>query len=360
MLERQYRKDANRHASASPFLIHFRIASHGSICYENCHPFMMDDGGAMIHNGMLPFSADRTKSDTKEFAENIVKVMGENWQDNEYAVGLVEEAIGKHNKIVMLWPDYSYLILNEKSGFWREDVWFSNYSCNRRAPVVTRNPTTPATATGSSHNVTPPATYSPRTNSPVQTRPYIDDGLYAPGKVWDSARLRWCMPPQLVEGESLRLVEPPRANREGVVWDEELKVYRDAPRAPEKIITPADIVEAEEARIEAREKRINDAILEAKGNPPTPPSATYDQISNMIKANERFMNRMKNGAELINVSGKLRCSRCRSDVTAIEVRLDHTSDECDEIARFMRPMSADEGRVINGTHGRHIVAYPGL
>lgn len=34
-------------------IIHFRLATHGSICRANCHPFSLD-GIYFAHNGVLP------------------------------------------------------------------------------------------------------------------------------------------------------------------------------------------------------------------------------------------------------------------------------------------------------------------
>lgn len=60
-------------------IIHFRYATHGSICEANCHPFKDEATGvAFAHNGVLPIKAedDMTDSETafrRRFAPKIEK-----------------------------------------------------------------------------------------------------------------------------------------------------------------------------------------------------------------------------------------------------------------------------------------------
>lgn len=58
-------KRLKRVPTDEPCLMHFRLATHGSICKENCHPYNFDDVWFM-HNGILdvkPFG-DLTDSET--------------------------------------------------------------------------------------------------------------------------------------------------------------------------------------------------------------------------------------------------------------------------------------------------------
>lgn len=45
--------------------IHFRMATHGSVCVNNCHPFSYKGEVFMMHNGVLPIKSvgDRTDSE---------------------------------------------------------------------------------------------------------------------------------------------------------------------------------------------------------------------------------------------------------------------------------------------------------
>ena len=64
-----------------PFLIHFRIATHGGISPQNCHPFPVSENenelkaidfcckNAFVHNGILPFRPRKESlSDSQEFS----------------------------------------------------------------------------------------------------------------------------------------------------------------------------------------------------------------------------------------------------------------------------------------------------
>lgn len=119
----------------SPFLIHMRIRSAGSLNENNTHPFPIE-GGALIHNGTLfqPTgndigTADDRKSDTRVFAERLFNIL--KYQDVVDAKDDIERAI-RYNKIALLYDDAKYLILNEAEGEWIDDIWYSNGSCKIR------------------------------------------------------------------------------------------------------------------------------------------------------------------------------------------------------------------------------------
>jgi predicted glutamine amidotransferase len=67
-IEKSFLRDMENN-SESVFLVHHRIKSHGEVCKENCHPFRMADGGALIHNGVIPIHGiPKDWSDTRHFA----------------------------------------------------------------------------------------------------------------------------------------------------------------------------------------------------------------------------------------------------------------------------------------------------
>lgn len=45
-------------------IIHFRLATHGSICRANCHPFVKDDV-YFAHNGVLPINSVNDMTDSE-------------------------------------------------------------------------------------------------------------------------------------------------------------------------------------------------------------------------------------------------------------------------------------------------------
>jgi hypothetical protein len=113
-----------------PALIHFRIATHGAVNAENCHPFPMLDGKfAMIHNGILPVDLPEGKdqSDSAYFAKNILEPFIEKvpWQ-HEPLTKFVGKSIGTGNKIIVMRSDSKAWIFNEKQGEWHNGAWYSN------------------------------------------------------------------------------------------------------------------------------------------------------------------------------------------------------------------------------------------
>lgn len=114
--------------SDRPFLIHFRIATHGTVNLFNCHPFKIDDNHVMIHNGIIHNirnCPDKKRSDTQMFVDDILKELPPHWMFNWGITNLIEDYIGA-SKVVVLAADDSVTIYNESKGEWHEDVWYSN------------------------------------------------------------------------------------------------------------------------------------------------------------------------------------------------------------------------------------------
>lgn len=109
-------------------LLHFRIATHGAVTEENCHPFLVSDTLAFVHNGVISnVGASKDKSDTKCFNEKVLQLLPEGFTDNAGIKLLVEEFIG-HSKLAFLDAEGNYSIYNEAKGVWDMDCWFSNVS----------------------------------------------------------------------------------------------------------------------------------------------------------------------------------------------------------------------------------------
>jgi len=109
----------------SVFLVHCRIATSGKVDLNNCHPFVVKPGLAMIHNGIIDIpQTDENKSDTFHFSEAINKLPSP--VEDEDVKWLLEEAVGFGNKVAFLDVWNNYTILNEKSGTWLDGIWFSN------------------------------------------------------------------------------------------------------------------------------------------------------------------------------------------------------------------------------------------
>lgn len=113
------------HGETNAMLLHFRIATMGGVNRDNCHPFAINNG-ALIHNGSLFWGDDpsgQDRSDTRIFAEELFPTFTyERVRDHKRML----EQLVSYNKIAMLFDSGNYIILNEGSGTWDEDVWYSN------------------------------------------------------------------------------------------------------------------------------------------------------------------------------------------------------------------------------------------
>jgi len=115
-------------------LIHFRMASHGTVNEFNCHPWPINEDFAMIHNGMLMHFGSNEVSDTGEFTEKILTPMFEAMKNPRkdfkslWFRYLLQQTIEKWNKINIIsrWGDV--VNLNEKEGLWWDEAWYSNHA----------------------------------------------------------------------------------------------------------------------------------------------------------------------------------------------------------------------------------------
>jgi predicted glutamine amidotransferase len=113
-------------------VLHFRKATHGEKDADNCHPFLINENLAFVHNGVLRDAKmwDKKKSDTWHFGEAIFKPLinkgyGEIWKNKTFRY-LIEQTIGTWNKFVMLDNEGNFQIFNEICGVWDAGCWFSN------------------------------------------------------------------------------------------------------------------------------------------------------------------------------------------------------------------------------------------
>lgn len=58
---------------ADPCIIHFRLATHGSICSANCHPFANEQKTLYFaHNGILPIESIDNKTDSQILFDSVL------------------------------------------------------------------------------------------------------------------------------------------------------------------------------------------------------------------------------------------------------------------------------------------------
>lgn len=118
-------------------LLHFRIATHGDVTTDNCHPFYVGDDqqSVLAHNGMLPLTmpVNDGRSDTRLFAEIVLPHCGgvERLDDEVFFAELEAWSSGSKMVVMTIRPDvkYDWYIINEADGKWDSDgVWYSNTS----------------------------------------------------------------------------------------------------------------------------------------------------------------------------------------------------------------------------------------
>jgi hypothetical protein len=140
----------------SPFLIHFRIKTHGKVDVANCHPFRIDRNHVFIHNGIIHgVDNHETMSDTRVFNQDVLRILPKNWNKNSGVKKLIEDFIG-HSKLAVLDIDGNVNIFNQHKGDVVDGVWYSNDSYQYRPPFTSKysKRTSPLTKTSSQTTVT--------------------------------------------------------------------------------------------------------------------------------------------------------------------------------------------------------------
>lgn len=125
---KQYER-ASRFNPESPFLIHFRIATHGTVDKFNCHPFYINNKTVFIHNGIISgVSKDAKRSDTQMFNAEFLQHIDDTMLLKDGPIKKLIEKFLVGSKIVIMNLDGDVAIYNESSGNWSDGVWYSNYS----------------------------------------------------------------------------------------------------------------------------------------------------------------------------------------------------------------------------------------
>ncbi len=123
-------------------LIHFRFATHGLRDEGNCHPFAVNAGLAMIHNGILDIdtSADKTKSDTFHYVEAVLKPLAKSdrkFYRRDHIRFMGSAAIGS-NKFCFLGKGGDFEVWNKSLGLEEGGCWWSNTGFRPRAAVTVK------------------------------------------------------------------------------------------------------------------------------------------------------------------------------------------------------------------------------
>jgi len=110
-----------------PAILHFRIATHGAVNKENCHPFWVHEKSlAFAHNGVFHQFGSAKKSDTVEFNNKILRQIPKNFIRNSGIRIMLEDFCGIGSKIAFINKDGVIDIVREEDGFWSGGCWYSN------------------------------------------------------------------------------------------------------------------------------------------------------------------------------------------------------------------------------------------
>jgi len=126
-----------------PVIFHTRIATHGSVEYKNCHPFLLKNNVALAHNGVIHGMTTRAnQTDTQAFAQQYIEPLKSSFifsegEDSAAFRGLVEKGIGSYNKMAMMNTKGKIIILNRSAGVEYQGLWFSNNSYAPKAYTPT-------------------------------------------------------------------------------------------------------------------------------------------------------------------------------------------------------------------------------
>lgn len=119
-----------RKHNALPMIIHFRIATSGSVDEDNCHPFQVSPDIVMAHNGILDHvKPTQAVNDTRVFIQEVLSELPGDFLYHTAIRRLISGFIGD-SKLVFLDSYGMCHIINENLGHWdvQHNNWFSNYS----------------------------------------------------------------------------------------------------------------------------------------------------------------------------------------------------------------------------------------
>ena len=123
-------KDISAYGGKSPFIIHFRYATHGeNIGTDNVHPFKVNNGLVFAHNGIISNVSENDQySDTQMFNKEVLQKLPEKFLNDTITIKLLS-GFTSGSKLAFLDSKKNVSIINEKLGHWNDEntMWFSNY-----------------------------------------------------------------------------------------------------------------------------------------------------------------------------------------------------------------------------------------
>lgn len=110
----------------SYIIIHCRLATHGQVNAEMCHPFFVNEHLLFAHNGIIfGMPVDKTKSDTYYFNELVLKSFKEGFETNQYILDILDKSLG-YNKLVFLNDKGNISVTNIEGWIDYKGITYSN------------------------------------------------------------------------------------------------------------------------------------------------------------------------------------------------------------------------------------------
>lgn len=137
LLERHAQSDlgallaTEEHLAQAEYALHLRRRTRGRVDLENTHPFEIDEGIYLMHNGTLSFDEGPAgDSDTRSFAELVLRPLSRRYPglliDREF-LHLLELSLSTQNKAVLFdFPRRRFDFLNRHAGAEFEGLWLSS------------------------------------------------------------------------------------------------------------------------------------------------------------------------------------------------------------------------------------------
>lgn len=128
-----FEKFYDEHLQDKEVMLHFRMATHGSVNVSMAHPFTISDGVYLMHNGVFhgPNYTDPTKvmSDTALFVEELkdsLELFDGDIRHPDILKG-IQEIAGATNVVVLMDKDGFVFATGELNCFTEDNVAVSNY-----------------------------------------------------------------------------------------------------------------------------------------------------------------------------------------------------------------------------------------
>ena len=113
----------------TPYVLHYRWATHGPKTRDNCHPFEVTPYLYMAHNGVISGIeiTDEARSDSYHFAAKLAEIgLDEETLQDKGVQDCIADWVGWSNKLAFMDAQGRITIINEEMGETVGDIWYSN------------------------------------------------------------------------------------------------------------------------------------------------------------------------------------------------------------------------------------------